>query len=181
MSGCAPGALPPTRGQSAGLPVAANHYTRMSASRGSACPALLPVEALQCRSLAYLQQCQHISEPYNGCPEFALRPDLPARHLCHTSNNVWLLNFLCVPSPGREVGTALTECSMGQCMRAHLSSCAWRPGCTFPQAVCVRAGSDDTLLTLPGHSQGSHDDAPGDDVTASTECNPLSHRDVSQQ
>ena len=52
LSGCAPEALPPTTGHSAGLPPAAKQYTRMSASKRSACSALLPVEALQCGSLA---------------------------------------------------------------------------------------------------------------------------------
>ena len=46
-----------------GLPVAAKQYTCMPASRGSACSALLPVEARQYCSLADLQQVQHTPEP----------------------------------------------------------------------------------------------------------------------
>ena len=169
LGGWASGALPHTMGHSAGLPVADNQNTRRSASRVCACSAVLHVVALQCRSLAYLQQCWHAPEPYMGCPESclgAIAAELPARHLCHTSGHVWLLNFCAFPVQA-ELGTALTECSMGSCMRAHLSSCAWRPGCTTSQAVW-RAGSADTLLTLPGHSQPSHVGVPGNDVAATT-------------
>ena len=170
LSGCAPGALPLTMGRSAGLPVADNQYSRKYVTRGLAHSTLLLVKALQCRSLAYLQQCQQAPEPYTGCPESCLGATatvLPASRLCHTSGHVWLLTCLYVPYPGR-AGCSADRVQHGECMRAHLSSCVWRPGWTFLKAVCARAGSGDTLLTLPGHLRASHDGAPGDDVAATT-------------
>ena len=60
LSGCAPGALPPTTGHSAGLPVAANRYTCMPTCRGL--PALHSCLFRRCNAAA-LHACSCVSMP----------------------------------------------------------------------------------------------------------------------